>query len=311
MKFYFVILMDSILLFYRDLTTLPKSNIYALANFYNLSGSYNDLCWMIAIHNSRQYGQMILQTPIMESLAKNMTIEEVLNYANINRLTDKNKNIMLRNAKVSPDIVNKLKIERRWNILEQVLFNPNLNIDSIEELSLADMPIYSLKSLKRLTELKTLFLQNLPLQSLDGIESLKNLLSLTIVNCPIENIRPIQDLTKLIRLHLITNEITDINGIEKLKSLIDLKFIRSPIDNISLLSQLIRIRFLNLSSTYIDNIESLKNLDKLEVLNISDTGVTDISPLLGLKNLRKVIALDTRIRNFRNLENNNIEIIKN
>ena len=303
--------METIIEFHRDLATLPKPEIFTLAKFYDYDRSYNDLLWMIAIRHGRQHAQMrgiISQVPVLESLAKNMTVEQVLNYANVNRFSKAHRNIMLREAKVNPNIITQLNRERRWDILEQVLYNHNLDVDSIEELSLADMPIQNLEAVGRLTSLKKLDLKNLPVTSLNGLQSLKDLLSLTVVNCPVTDIRPITDLTQIIRLYLINTGITNLSGIEKLKSLVDLRIETSPIDDISSLSNLKKLRFLSLYKTYITEIP-LRNLQKLEVLNISETGVSDISPLLNLKNLRKVVANDTRIRNLVELENRGVEVI--
>lgn len=96
--------METIIELHRDLQMYSDKSIRLMAKHFDLTGSISDLRWLLAINNSYKKAEMnpvLRQVPILESMAKNMSVKEVLNYANVNRISKNSRNFMLEKAKVS------------------------------------------------------------------------------------------------------------------------------------------------------------------------------------------------------------------
>ena len=80
-------------------------------------------------------------------------------------------------------------------------------------LSFTDSKLSSLKEIRHLVKLQSLFVYNNELTSLDGVENMVNLVSLYVQHNKIENLEPVRRLTRLKTLYVSNNQLTSLNGI--------------------------------------------------------------------------------------------------
>ncbi len=191
------------------------------------------------------------------------------------------------------------------------------NIDSIE-ISKKICP--NLKSLKKMTNLKSISLNN-PLDKTDNspewLKKARKFIKISKQNkWKPYDLKPLQNLKKLESLSIYTYRLDNINQIGKLDNLKYLKIAVSPDNPIQDLSPLLSITnlqglnisiisnniigpladFTNLEELELDflgapaiDISFLSNLGKLRKLTIYNSQIADISPLSDLSNLENLI----------------------
>ena len=263
--------METIIELHRDLQKYPDKSIRLMATHFDLTGSVSDLRWLLAINNSTKKAQMnpvLTQLPVLESMAKNMSVPEVLNYANVNRLSKNSRNFMLENAKVS-----------------------KADIQHYFELGLGDLQIQI--SLFKNPEVKRIdspyFFQNLIGSRMvntatdllnSGKYDIDNIGSLHLKNVNDAGIALLSNFNNLCELYIRDSTITNFLPLQNLQ-LTDLIIKNSRISGFTGLS---RVSTLKLDNCIVNfDITGLSRLDSLHLYN---TDISDLTPLpTGLRGL--------------------------
>ncbi|CAL6063024.1 Conserved_hypothetical protein [Hexamita inflata] len=146
----------------------------------------------------------------------------------------------------------------------QQLLNKYISLTSIQELTLIDLEIESVESLKQMIQL----------------------VKLTLQFNQISDIQYLSDLTNLIELNLSYNRITDIQAIKEMKKLTKLCLSYNRISNISYIRKLTNLKELYLSYNKISDINALQLLNNLEMLFLQQNQIVDILPLSRMHKLK-------------------------
>lgn len=106
-------------------------------------------------------------------------------------------------------------------------------LPKLETLFINNLPSKYFNEVGHIITLKELYADNMKIEDISPIESLINLKYLSLYENKIKNISPLMNLTNLEGLNLMYNQITDISSIESLKELKSISLEGNPIEKIS------------------------------------------------------------------------------
>ncbi|CAL6062654.1 Conserved_hypothetical protein [Hexamita inflata] len=175
-----------------------------------------------------------------------------------------------------------------------------LKILKLQHLSSLDWIQETLKSTKysfsqqfmnyfiNLTSIQELTMNNMEIESVESLKDMTQLIKLTLSSNQISDIQYLRNLTNLIELDLSYNSITDIQVIKNMKKLNILYLQANNISNIQYIRKLINLQQLNIGANKISDINALQLLNNMEKLFICENKIVDISPLSGMHKLQKL-----------------------
>lgn len=280
--------MNAIIGLHNDLLNYNDNSIKLIAKYYQLNGTPNDLRWLIAIKHYSKKGQMyegiMDQEPILTSMAKNMTVKEVLDYAQTNKLTRKIRDSMLRNS-----IVKKSDIDKA---LHKLMFTSKLTKNDIDIFyALFKNNNITLKQ-KKIIGLFGLFQGFIKYNDLDKALEVADFVGkhkidiIRIENNPSFDLQFLSNFPKLWSVEINSSTVTG-SFSELSPNVTYLSLIKSTIEDFSGLSRLTNLRYLYLTGTNIKDVTPLLGLEKLEVLNIQKTPITEESKQIIKNHLPK------------------------
>ncbi|MCS7073812.1 MAG: hypothetical protein NZ108_05035 [Bacteroidia bacterium] len=132
----------------------------------------------------------------------------------------------------------------------------------------AKVDSFTIETIHKLIQLKTVYSKNIQLETLEPLRSLTSVTKLSVEKAGINNLEPIQELKNLQKVNLSWNPVFDLTPIQSLENLQEL----------------------NLKRTLVYDISPLKNLKKLQKLSLFGTSVSDLEALLSLP----LVSIDLR-----------------
>lgn len=105
-------------------------------------------------------------------------------------------------------------------------------LNKVEILVVTFQKVRSVKELRNLTQLKSLFLHDNQITSLQGIENLKNLEKLYVQNNEINSLKWLKPLQKLNELYCFDNKLTSLEGISSAHAKALKRFVCLPNDDL-------------------------------------------------------------------------------
>ena len=172
-------------------------------------------------------------------------------------------------------------------------------------LSMLEMNIISIKSLKNLAKiknLKALHLHHNDIVNIEGLEDLTELEYLCLSHNKIIEIKGLETLRNLKILELNDNSIKKIENLESLGNLLHLKLHHNQINECAGLNKLKNLKYLDVSHNEIIKIQGLSELSQLIKLNLESNSINQISGLNSLKNLEYLILNSNKIEKIEGLE---------
>ena len=231
--------------------------------------------------------------------------------------------------------LNKLKsfVKYGGSDYEEIIKNLVVN-NSIEEFTISGQNMKSMKSIKDLTNLKSLTLNNCGIVKIEGLEKMKQLKSLALETNKIKVIEGLENLMNLEKLDLYNNKIVDITPISVNSSIKELNLAKNPdIDGNRNNYTGERLEALNKIGGILDrggiiyiDIGQIKLFNNYKELGLAYQGLETLEPLDGMTELKKLNLPGNRLtleddksqeilQNMKNLEilnldNNKITNIK-
>lgn len=151
-------------LFYQDLLlNYNNDEIQILAKYYDIPIiSKQDMYWQIAEKNSKKYAEMTrtLQPPVLESVAKNLGVKDIISFISTNPNAKKYLNLMLANANANIlDLHSALK-DNKIHIAEGLLKNPRVIESIIPLISFDALYIKNEELINLLQYYKPIYIEN-------------------------------------------------------------------------------------------------------------------------------------------------------
>lgn len=161
------------------------------------------------------------------------------------------------------------------------------NSERISEYLTSDIP-RNLRSILKLSELKTLDASRINAYDMDFVENLSKLEHLNISHNCIIHIPPLVDLILLKYFDAGHNQIEKIDGLKYLSSVKTLKINNNNIEDIEPLSNLFNLHSLDARVNVIEKILPLQRLKFLRYLNLASNKIVNVSPLWLLSGLAEL-----------------------
>ncbi|GAA0307041.1 LPXTG-motif cell wall-anchored protein [Gracilibacillus halotolerans] len=169
------------------------------------------------------------------------------------------------------------------------------DIEYLENLTVTDGDIASLKGLELAHNLRLLYLLENKISDLSPIEQLENLEDLSIGFNQVQDLSSLENLTTLSYLNLNNNEVSDLSPISNLTNLITLRIGYNHIENIDILENFNKLQYLDISSNPLSDYSIVGDIPTLTDLTMSDLGITDINFLSNLQQLKSLYLSNNAI----------------
>ncbi|CAL6078577.1 Conserved_hypothetical protein [Hexamita inflata] len=185
----------------------------------------------------------------------------------------------------------------------QQLLNKYISLTSIQELTLIDLEIESVESLKQMIQLVKLTLQFNQISDIQYLSDLTNLIELNLSYNRITDIQAVKEMKKLTKLCLSYNRISNIEYIRKLTNLTELYLSYNKISDINALQLLNNLEMLFLQQNQIVDIQPLSRMHKLKYLYVQNNYIVDVQPIsmIIIQQLRQQII--NKLQNESEFEN--------
>jgi hypothetical protein len=224
------------------------------------------------------------------------------NNSNDNNSDDNNSNDNNSNDNNSDDESNDDNLDynnRRYvDIIEQIGMN------NVENLTINDCHLKTVKSINKLTKLKSVCIYKSDIKDLDTIFELKNLSKLHLSDVKIKldklDSNKLNNLKSVIDLNLSELIINDYGFIKKY--CLELKKLTLRLNGfkkLSPLQDLTELTYLDLYSNDIKDISKLSKLTKLEYINLGQNKIKDIKVFSNFKKLREIRLDENKISNIK------------
>jgi internalin A len=166
----------------------------------------------------------------------------------------------------------------------------------LEELSIDDMRLTSLKTLAGLAGLITLDCSGTDVSDLTPLTKLTSLQNLNFANSRVIDLSPLAQITSLQFLCFGLTFVSDLTPLAHLKALQVLNCSWMMfVSDLTPLAQLKSLQKLNCSTTLVSDLTPLEHLKALQELHCSNTKVRDLTPLAHLTSLQELDCFSTLV----------------
>lgn len=169
------------------------------------------------------------------------------------------------------------------------------DIEYLENLSVADGDIASLKGLELAYNLQSLYLLENNISDLSPIEELENLENLSVSFNQIQDLSSLENLTTLTSLNVNYNEVSDLSPLSNLTNLVTLRIGHNQIENIDILENFNQLQHLDVSGNPLTDYSVVGDITTLTDLTMSNLDITDINFLSNLQQLNSLYLSNNAI----------------